>query len=226
MCMLWRISSVDFFSNGATLQGTIWLTKPISCQHLNLTRYGMSVCVFSNNSNTIASYESSVVANHGTWTSNLIAYQPIFLSQMKQKGLPLDETLKQLVLSHENRTLNIEHNYTQYGHNSVTLSMNLGAIGYPTTYFVSFYIDTSDGIYDRSPMYPVPPHLNRIEVGWPPSPYHMIGGDDDAFIPIHVNSTDIEPGKLYLSADHITSQNGIDVGALTRLILIYLSPVL
>jgi hypothetical protein len=93
--------------------------------------------------------------------------------------------------------LSVQPNYREYGNNSVTLSVNLGTIGYPTRYSVRFYTEYNDSFADSTFIQAIPPHLNIVDIRWP-SPYNMIAGDD-AYVPVQINSTDLEPGRLSLS---------------------------
>ena len=174
-----KAAAISTYDYPTTLQATLWLTEPIS-QHPNLTRYGMILHLPSSffTSEYTAYIEKD---NHGTWTSYLKEYEPT-LSQ--ERG---------------NRTLNVEHNYRGYGNNSVTLSVNLGSIGYPSTYSLRFYtVYKNMTLVDiTSPTFTIPPHLNILHMRLPSYPYHMIAGDD-APIPIQLNSTDLPPGTLHV----------------------------
>jgi hypothetical protein len=116
--------------------------------------------------------------NHGTWTSYLIQYE-------RASG------------TGGNQTLNIQHNYRQVGNNSVTLSLKLGVIGYPTNYLVNFYTKYMH-LFEQTMSYILPPHRDIIHIAMPSSPYPMIAGDN-ASIPLRINYTDLTPGDLSLS---------------------------
>ena len=167
------IRTVYYFSNGTTLQATLWLNKTICCQHLNSRQDGMEI------SGIPGRFDTYIIKdNHGRWTSYLIEYE--LPPKLAKPG---------------NETLNIEHNYRQFGNNSVSLSLNLGAIGSPTTYSVMFYTKYMHKFVEKTNTYLTPPHLDILHIGWPSSPYRMIPGDD-APIPVQINYTDLQPGVL------------------------------
>jgi hypothetical protein len=158
-----------------------------------MIRYGVKISVFyPYDPQRATDYDAYVDNNHGTLTGYLIAHEPFVLAH-ELPLVPLHE-LFESKSSLGNRTLDVEHNYKGYGNNSVTLSVNLGNIGYPTRYTVLFYSEYNHSLADEYILYAIPPHRNILHIMWPSV---MIAGDD-AFFPVHVNSTDLTPGVLHL----------------------------
>ena len=147
-----NLSSIDYHSDGKTLDATFWLASNSEnnstySQPFKKIRYGILIAIVSlpqNSGYNGANYDYYVEAVNGKWSE--------YLYQLSSTGSRV--LLKSRI------------NYTQpfgslmIGRGYVKLRLDLGSINYPTKYGLSFYTSESyksNQVRDYSPWIAVPP---------------------------------------------------------------------
>jgi hypothetical protein len=123
-----NIQAVNYISDGKTLNATIWLSSPfkgIQSNEVHRT-YAVFIVPDSLSPDSGQSYEVTMdwdLGNSNSWTKTVREWSPIadVKKDFYQEAIP--------------------NNYTSslIGHNYIDLSLNLGAVGYPSQYSIFSY---------------------------------------------------------------------------------------
>lgn len=182
------IISVTSVSDGRFLNGTLWLSTPIYKQnHLDYVNSNVTFnmyITFVSESNYVYGVRIQPERD-GTWTKIIWENEPYH---------PMSDKT-----GYTNKTLQTIHNYTGFfenGNRYVDLSLNLGNIGFPDSYYINYYITANhNGIYlnDFLKMRTtVPIQTNLVTYNWPDflHPVELRAGEVRS-IDILVKSTDL-----------------------------------
>jgi hypothetical protein len=183
------ILSVDYYSDGKTLNATLWTFLPFQGNPLkyNKVHYGMLIdSDFDKNTGFEGiDYKLEISWDNQTkeWTKKLVQWS----------------------VNGEQRVLNISKNYTGFsenGKNYVLLSLDLGSILYPAKYKVIFYSDVqkndnSDVISDFTRYVAIPPP--KLHISTDPTSVTLTPGQEKT-IEVKVNSTEGYTPAVNLSA--------------------------
>jgi hypothetical protein len=186
------ISSVDYYSDGKTLNATLWTFFPFqNLLKYNTVDYGMLIDSDFDNKTGFGGIDYKLEIswdNHTkTWTKKLVQWS----------------------VNGEQRNLTITKNFKGFGENGknyVLLSLDLGSILYPDKYKVTFYADVqkdsdSDIISDFTRWIAVPPP--NLHISTLPISLSLTQGDSET-IEVKVNSPEGYTPTVNLSAQSQT----------------------
>jgi hypothetical protein len=176
------ILSTSFFSDGRTLNGTIWLRNPINdIKHSDYVNSNLTF-VMRIRGEVFPSWVYQVIIYpeiDGTWTQVLNEYEPYTTDEQQQVTKPLK----------------IDYNHTGFFHHGeryIDLSLDLREIGLPDRYRVGFATGANkDGFVLEDWVYVqnVPPRVNIINFNWPEN--FVVKAGEDLRQKISVNSTEL-----------------------------------
>jgi len=183
------IRSVDYYSDGKTLNGTLWTFFPFQDHPLKYNKVHYGILIDSDFDKHTGfegiDYKLEITWDNQTkgWTKKLV--------QWSAEG--------------EQRILNITKNYSGFSENGkhyVLLSLDLGSILYPAKYSVIFYSDvqkndSSDVISDFTRWVAIPPP--KLHISTYPTNVTLTPGQNKT-IEVKVNSTEGYTPAVNLSA--------------------------
>lgn len=205
------ILSSTFFSDGRTLNATIWLSDPIYDEkysdyvRANLT-FSMGIDSEAETLYNVTVYPKS----DGTWTMVVYEYEPDLLYW---ENVPMPEHIPEI----SSRLLKIVENYTGFykdGERYIDISVDLDTtiIFLPDGYWIWFYVNaiSQNGtyLYDDTYRQHAPPRLNLYEVTMPESTKVRAGEEEIATM--WINTTDLNVEETYSFVD-ANENDGIKV---------------
>jgi hypothetical protein len=187
------ILSVDYDSNGKILNATVWLYYPFKStpSEYGAINYGLYIDADFDKATGYGGidYQMEIGWNNisKTWTKTVEKWSP----------------------NGEEKTIKIENNFSQfYEHdkNFVDLSLDLGLLGYPSKYKITFYAEARKGnsgplLTDFTKWVAIPPL--RLTISTTPTLIELHKGEEEN-IEIGVNSSQGYEPKVELSANTFT----------------------
>jgi hypothetical protein len=200
--------SATYFSDGRTLNGTIWLSDPINDERHNdyldsNLNFSMEVFTEDSEGNPVNDYNITIYPqSDGTWIKEVREYEPdVSASVPKLESLPMLTT----------RILESAYNYTGFYKNSqryIDMSVNLETIGLPDEYFVGFHVNAinKNGTYlaDTVLFDHAPPTKKLTIYSWPDLITVRAGEEITRKIPINTTDLNVE------SKNNLTDMNKDD----------------
>lgn len=198
------ILSTTYYSNGKTLNGSIWLSDPIYDKrhddylHGNLT-YTMNIWR-EDEHGPIVDYIVTIYPElDGTWTKKVQTFEP----DVSYLGITIPETASRILESIDNYS-NFYENEQRY----IDISIDLETIGLSDEYFVRFYVDAVNKngtvLHDEVGGEHAPPKKALTVFDWPDELQVRAGEDEIAAI-IRINTTDLyDTEKVNLTDANIT----------------------
>jgi len=203
------ILSAIYFSDGKTLNATIWLSDPIYGERHNYYVHSnliFSMGIFSEGQEP--THVINIYPNEdGTWTKIVQEYEPvIYFAQLPLERIP----------TQSNRIIESIHNYTGFYEDHqryIDLSVDLDNLGSPDSYWVGFNVYAIDEnsflLNDNVLMEHAPPKKRIMVPNWPNN-IHIRAGGETTLAEMSINSTDLNVPETFKFTD-ANKTDGVEV---------------